>query len=52
MNVILPNQGVKLSDLEAKLTKKLLDDLGDYEVVSTETSLIYAAPKTPAVPSF
>jgi serpin B len=27
MNVILPNQGVKLSDLEAKLTKKLLDDL-------------------------
>ena len=35
-----------------KSTKKLLDDLGDYKVVSTETSLVYAAPKTPSVPSF
>ena len=35
-----------------KSTKKLLDDLGDYEVVSVETSLVYAAPKTPSVPSF
>ena len=34
-----------------KSTKKLLDDLGDYEVVSVETSLVYAAPKTPSVPS-
>ena len=35
-----------------KSTKKLLDDLGDYKVVSTETSLVYAAPKTPSAPSF
>lgn len=35
-----------------KSTKKLLDDLGDYKVVSVETSLVYAAPKTPSVPSF
>ena len=42
----------KQSEAELKATKKLLDDLGDYEVVSMETSLVYAAPKTPSVPSF
>jgi len=39
-------------EAELKELKKLKDDLGDYKVVSTETSLVYAAPKTPAVPSF
>lgn len=39
-------------EADLKATKKLLDDLGDHEVVSTETSLVYAAPKTPTVPSF
>jgi hypothetical protein len=39
-------------ETELKELKKLKDDLGDYKIVSTETSLVYAAPKTPAVPSF
>ena len=39
-------------EADLKATKKLLDDLGDYKVVSVETSLVYAAPKTPSVPSF
>ena len=42
----------RAKEAELKELKKLQDDLGDYEVVSTETSLVYAAPKTPAVPSF
>jgi hypothetical protein len=42
----------RAKEAELKELKKLKDDLGDYEVVSTETSLVYAAPKTPAVPSF
>ena len=42
----------RAQEAELKALKMLKDDLGDYEVVSTETSLIYAAPKTPAVPSF
>ena len=42
----------RAKETELKELKKLQDDLGDYEVVSTETSLVYAAPKTPAVPSF
>jgi len=42
----------RAQEAELKALKKLKDDLGDYEVVSTETSLVYAAPKTPAVPSF
>ena len=43
---------LRAQEAELKALKKLKDDLGDYEVVSTETSLVYAAPKTPAVPSF
>ena len=46
------NAAYEQQEADLKATKKLLDDLGDYEVVSTETSLVYAAPKTPAVPSF
>jgi hypothetical protein len=42
----------RAKEAELKELKKLKDDLGDYEVVSTETSLVYAAPKIPAVPSF
>jgi hypothetical protein len=42
----------RAKETELKELKKLQDDLGDYEIVSTETSLVYAAPKTPAVPSF
>lgn len=42
----------RAKETELKELKKLKDDLGDYKVVSTETSLVYAAPKTPAVPSF
>jgi hypothetical protein len=42
----------RAKEAELKELKKLKDDLGDYEVVSTETSLVYAAPKTPTVPSF
>jgi len=41
----------RAQEAELKALKKLKDDLGDYKVVSTETSLVYAAPKTPAVPS-
>lgn len=43
---------LRAKEAELKELKKLQDDLGDYEIVSTETSLVYAAPKTPAVPSF
>jgi len=43
---------LRAKEAELKELKKLKDDLGDYKVVSTETSLVYAAPKTPAVPSF
>lgn len=43
---------LRAKEAELKELKKLQDDLGDYEVVSTETSLVYAAPKTPAVPFF
>ena len=46
------NAAYEQQEADLKATKKLLDDLGDYEVVSTKTSLVYAAPKTPAVPSF
>ena len=46
------NAAYEQQEADLKATKKLLDDLGDYEVVSVETSLIYAAPKTPSVPSF
>ena len=46
------NAAYEQQEADLKATKKLLDDLGDYEVVSTETSLVYAAPKTPSVPSF
>ena len=46
------NAAHEQQEADLKATKKLLDDLGDYEVVSTETSLVYTAPKTPAVPSF
>ena len=46
------NAAYEQQEADLKATKKLLDDLGDYEVVSTETSLVYAAPKTPAVPLF
>jgi len=42
----------RAKEAELKELKKLKDDLGDYEVVFTETSLVYAAPKTPAVSSF
>jgi hypothetical protein len=43
---------LRAKEAELKELKKLKDDLGDYKVVSTETSLVYAAPKTPTVPSF
>jgi hypothetical protein len=43
---------LRAKEAELKELKKLQDDLGDYEVVSTETSLVYAAPKTPTVSSF
>jgi hypothetical protein len=43
---------LRAKEAELKELKKLKDDLGDYKIVSTETSLVYAAPKTPAVPSF
>ena len=46
------NAAYEQQEADLKATKKLLDDLGDYEVVSVETSLVYAAPKTPSVPSF
>ena len=46
------NAAYEQQEADLKATKKLLDDLGDYEIVSTETSLVYAAPKTPSVPSF
>ena len=46
------NAAHEQQEADLKATKKLLDDLGDYEVVSVETSLVYAAPKTPSVPSF
>jgi hypothetical protein len=46
------NAAYEQQEADLKATKKLLDDLGDYEVVSTEASLVYAAPKTPSVPSF
>ena len=46
------NAAYEQQEADLKATKKLLDDLGDYKVVSTETSLAYAAPKTPSVPSF
>ena len=46
------NAAYEQQEADLKTTKKLLDDLGDYEVVSVETSLVYAAPKTPSVPSF
>jgi hypothetical protein len=42
----------RAKETELKELKKLQDDLGDYEIVSVETSLVYAAPKTPTVPSF
>ena len=42
----------RAKETELKELKKLQDDLGDYKVVSTETSLVYAAPKTPTVPFF
>jgi len=43
---------LRAKEAELKELKKLKDDLGDYQVVSVETSLVYAAPKTPTVPSF
>ena len=46
------NAAYEQQEADLKATKKLLDDLGDYEVVSVETSLVYAAPRTPSVPSF
>ena len=46
------NAAYEQQEADLKATKKLLDDLGDYEVVSMETSLVYAAPKTPTGPSF
>ena len=46
------NAAYEQQEADLKATKKLLDDLGDYEVVPLEASLVYAAPKTPAVPSF
>ena len=46
------NAAYEQQEADLKATKKLLDDLGDYEVVSVETSLVYAAPKTPSIPSF
>ena len=46
------NAAYEQQEADLNATKKLLDDLGDYEVVSVETSLVYAAPKTPSVPSF
>ena len=46
------NAAYQQQEADLKAAKELLDSLGDYEVVSTETSLVYAAPKTPAVPSF
>ena len=46
------NAAYEQQEADLKATKKLLDDLGDYEVVSVETSLVYVAPKTPSVPSF
>ena len=39
-------------EADLKAAKELLDSLGDYEIVPLEASIVYAAPKTPAVPSF
>ena len=46
------NAAYEQQEADLKATKKLLDDLGDYEVVPLEASIVYAAPKTPTVPSF
>lgn len=46
------NAAYEQQEADLKATKKLLDDLGDYEVIPLEASIVYAAPKTPAVPSF
>jgi hypothetical protein len=46
------NAAYEQQEADLKAAKELLDSLGDYEVVPLEASLVYAAPKTPAVPSF
>ena len=46
------NAAYEQQEADLKAAKELLDSLGDYEVVPLEASIVYAAPKTPAVPSF
>ena len=46
------NAAYEQQEADLKAAKELLDSLGDYEVVPLEPSIVYAAPKTPAVPSF
>ena len=46
------NAAYQQQEADLKAAKELLDSLGDYEVVPLEASIVYAAPKTPSVPSF